>query len=363
METAVTPSAAPGPRLPSAPGRILVREVNWLGDLVISLPALRAVRLAWPKAQLSVLVKRELAGFFDGVPWVDEVIPFRVARGFGGWRDRWGIVTGLRARRFDLAVLFPNSFESAFWARLAGIRYRAGFARDGRGPLLTHAVRPAREILEAHQVHSYLHLLREALGVTGSAEDYAPVVHAPHREKMRAWLSERRERPGGPLVALAAAAAYGPAKEWPADRFAALIDRLCERHGAECVLVGAPGERVKCEQVAALSQHGALLAAGETGVGEALALLSLCDGFAGNDSGSMHVAGALGLPTVGLYGSTRADRTGPLGPKTKVLYHRIECSPCLERTCRFGHYQCLKEIAPEEVEAALVDLGALKQRA
>jgi heptosyltransferase-2 len=349
------------PRLPSPPEKVLVREVNWLGDLVMSLPALKAVRAAYPKARLTVQVRRELAGFFDGAPYVDEVLPFRVARGLGGWRDRWAIVRELRARRFDLAVLFPNSFESAFWARCAGIPARAGFARDGRGLLLTHAVRPTPEILETHQVHYYLYMLREALGLAGSPDDFAPAVHAPHREKMRAWLTERRERPEGPLVALAVAAAYGPAKEWPADRFAALIDRLAERHGAECVLVGAPGERAKCEQVAALSQRGALLAAGETGVGEAVALLSLCAGFAGNDSGSMHVAGALGVPTVGIYGSTRADRTGPLGPKTTALYRKIACSPCLERTCRLGHYQCLKEITPEDVETALAELCTLKR--
>jgi len=160
-------------------------------------------------------------------------------------------------------------------------------------------------------------------------------------------------------MALAVAAAYGPAKEWPADRYAALIDLLAERYGAECVLVGALGERRKCEEVVAASRHGALVAAGETSVGEAMALLSLCDGFAGNDSGSMHVAGAIGIPTVGLYGSTRPDRTGPLGPKTKILYHQIECSPCLARTCRFGHYECLKRITPAEVAEALGELGAV----
>lgn len=340
--------------------RLLVREVNWLGNVVISLPALKALRRAYPDAKLSILVKRELAGFFDGAPWMDEVIPFRISRGFGGWKDRRRLIAELRTRKFDLAVLLPNSFESAFWTWRAHIPARAGYARDGRGLLLTHKLRPSHQILEAHQVHYYLHLLRETLGIEGDPKDFAPHVHDGHREKMRAWLRERREQPEKKLIALAVAAAYGPAKEWPADFYAALIDRLAENHGAECVLVGAPSERAKCEQVAALSgKKGAILAAGETGVGEAIALLSLCDGFAGNDSGSMHLAGALGLPTIGIFGSTRADRTGPLGSRTKVLYHPLECSPCLERTCRFGHYSCLKQITPEEVEAALVELKAL----
>jgi heptosyltransferase-2 len=176
---------------------------------------------------------------------------------------------------------------------------------------------------------------------------------------MRGWLAARRRRSDKPLVALAVAAAYGPAKEWPAERFANVIDGLAEANGTECVLVGAPSERARCEETASASRAGAVIAAGETSVGEAMALLSLCDGFAGNDSGAMHVAGALGIPTVGLFGSTRPERTAPLGPRTHVLYHRIECSPCLERTCRFGHYECLKRIEVEEVTAALNELGAL----
>lgn len=348
-----------GTLLLPAPERILVRATNWVGDLVMSLPALKAVRQAFPAAKLVVLVKQELAGFFDGLAWVDEVLPRRLGRGLPGLADRWRMAQALREQRFDLAVLFPNSFDSAFWIWMSRIPRRAGFARHGRGWLLTHRAFPSGSLLETHQVHYYLQMLRETLSVDGRAEDCALECHAPHREKMRAWLAERRERPAGPLIALAAAAAYGPAKEWPAGHFVALIDRLAAHHGAECVLIGAPREREKCEQIAAQSEHGALLAAGVTGLGEAIGLLSLCAGFAGNDSGAMHLAGALGLPTVGIFGSTRADRTGPLGPRTKVLYRPLECSPCLERTCRLGHYECLKQITPEAVEGALAELGAV----
>ncbi|MCW8132564.1 MAG: lipopolysaccharide heptosyltransferase II [Planctomycetota bacterium] len=339
--------------------RVLVKEVNWLGDVVMSLPALRAVRQAYPKARLSVMIKKELASFFDGAAWIDEVIPYGLRKGLKGLADRRRIVAEIRARTFDLAVLFPNSFDSALWPTLARVPRRAGFARDARGLMLTHKTLPTAEIVETHQVHYYLFMLRKTLGIEGSSEAYAPDVHAPSAEKMRAWLAARRKRPGGRLIALAVAAAYGPAKEWPADLYARLIDELAERHGAECVLVGAPNEKRKSAEVAAAAKHGALVAAGETGVGEAMALLSLCDGFAGNDSGSMHVAGALGLPTVGIYGSTRADRTGPLGGRTSILYKQIECSPCLKRTCKFGHYDCLKKIAPGDVVRALEGLKAL----
>lgn len=341
--------------------RILVKELNWLGDMVMSLPALHALRRAFPQSKISVLIKRPLASFFDGADWLEEVIPYEVSAGLAGVSDRRKIVSALRDRRFDLAVLFPKSFEAAFWAALAGIPQRIGFSTQYRGVLLTDRVPFGAELRNQHQLFDYLHLLHRALGIDGDARDCAPEIHAPHREKMRTWLDERRRR-GGSLVALAAAAAYGPAKEWPVGHYASLIDLLAERHDCECVLVGGPPEVAKCEEVASASRHGALIAAGQTSVGEATALLSLCGGFAGNDSGSMHVAGALGIPTVGIYGSTNPSRTSPLGPRTKVLYDQIECSPCLERTCRFGHYDCLNRIGAERVVTALEQLGTFPPR-
>ena len=340
------------------PSRVLVKEVSWLGDIVMSLPALRAVRKAWPKAHLSVLIKKELASFFDGAAWIDEVIPYSLRKGFfNGISDRRKIVSDLKSRRFDVAVLFPNSFDSALWPAMARIPRRAGFARDARGVLLTHRAAATPAILEVHQVHYYLHMLNQSLGITGSPDDFKPDVDAAARQRMLDFLSTRRKRPAGPLIGMAVAAAYGPAKEWPAEHYARTIDLLTENFGAECVLVGAPSERRKSEEVVTRSKSGAILAAGETSVGEAMALLSLCDAFVGNDSGSMHVAGALGKPTIGIYGSTRFDRTGPLGAQTKILYKKIECSPCLKRTCRFGHYQCLWNIGPEEVLSELRALG------
>ncbi len=339
---------------------MVVKELNWLGDVVMSLPALRAVRRAFPESRLAVLVKRELAGFFDGFDGVDEVISYGVKPGVAGLADRLRVVSLVRAGRFDLAILFPTSFESAFWVAAARVPRRVGVVRDARGLLLTDRVPPEREANGTHQVHSYLRMLHEALGIEGSADDFALRAPESGRERMRSWLTTRRKRPDRRWIALAPAAAYGPAKEWPAERYAALVDRLDDAHGIESVLVGTPVERERCERIGAASRVGAVVAAGETSVGDLVALLSLASGFAGNDSGAMHVAGALGIPTVGLFGSTRPDRTGPLGVKTKVLYHRIGCSPCLDRTCRFGHYECLKRIAVDEVIGALGELGALR---
>ena len=344
------------------PQRILVKEVNWLGDVVMSLPALRAIRRAWPEAHLAILIKRELASFFDGAAWLDEVIPYSVGRGVSGLMDRRRIVGGIRTRQFDLGVMFPNSFESALWIAMAGIKRRAGYIADARGALLTLKASPSREALDRHQVNYWLAMVRDtrvAAGVADlTAKDFAIDVHGPHRERMREFLAANRNRAGSPIFAIAPAAAFGPAKEWPADRYGELIDLLAQHDDAEVVLVGAPSERAKCDEVASASKSGAIVAAGGTNIGELAALLSLCDGFIGNDSGCAHLAGALGIPTVAIFGSTNPDRTGPPGARTRVIYRKLECSPCLARTCRFGHYNCLTQVHAAELVDAIRSLRA-----
>lgn len=360
LESRAPALSAPAVMLEPPPGRILVKEVNWLGDLVMSTPALRAIRRAWPGAHLAVLIKKELASFFDGARWLDEVIPYSVGRGLSGFFDRRRIVGEIRSRRFDLGVLFPNSFESALWIAMAGVRRRAGFVADARGAMLTLKASPPPEAVTGHQANYWLAMVR-ATGVCVAdtrADDFAIDVHGPHRERMREWLAANRKRPGRPVFAIAPAAAYGPAKEWPADSYGALIDLIAQREDAEVVLVGASPERAKCEEVAAASKSGAMIATGHTNVGELIALLSLCDGFIGNDSGCMHLAGALGIPTVAIFGSTNPNRTGPLGPRTRVIYHKLECSPCLARTCRYGHYNCLTQIEPAELADAILAMRA-----
>lgn len=335
----------------------MVKEVNWLGDLVMSLPALRAIRRTYSDSTLAVLVKAELAGFFAGLRWVDEVIPYSVRQGMPGIRDRARIVASLRKRGFDLAVLFPNSFESALWVWLAGIPRRAGFIADGRGPMLTDKAAVTPAAMDAHQGNYWLEMVRGTLAADGDPADAGLEPDHSTRARMQLWLTERRHNPShGKLIAIAPSAAYGPAKEWPLASFASLIDSLASQTDAECVVVGSPGEQAKCEQVAASSRSGAIVAAGATDVAELIALLSLCDGFVGNDSGSAHLAAALGIPAIAIFGSTNPARTSPLGPRARVIYRSLECSPCLDRTCRFGHYNCLTQISPEEVADALAQM-------
>ena len=364
MEPSANAQVIPPPvsRVAPTPRRIVIKAVNWLGDVVMTLPAMRAVRRAFPEAYLAVLIKKELASFFDGDPRVDEVIPYSLASGLAGLNHRFKIVGELRSRHFDLGIAMPNSFQSALWLTAAGIPRRAGYALDKRGPILTHKAAPPPDAMDGHQSRYFLAMIRETLGVEGDPDDLAISPAPVHVASMREWLRNQRRRPDAPLIAMAPAAAYGPAKEWPAKNFASVIDGLAERIGAECVLVGAPSERAKCEEVAALTASGAMVSAGATNIGELIALLSISSGFVGNDSGCMHLAGALGIPTVAIFGSTNPLRTGPAGVRSRVIWHHLECSPCLARTCRFGHYHCLHQVEPQEALEALsaLEVGALR---
>ncbi|HEY2106396.1 MAG TPA: lipopolysaccharide heptosyltransferase II, partial [Candidatus Binataceae bacterium] len=320
------------------------------------LPTLAALRKAFPAARLSVLVDHGLAAFFDGAGWIDEIIPLRRSKRFAPL-ELARVVGQLRARRFDLAVVLPNSFVSALRVTLAGIPSRAGLIRDRRGWMLTNRAPPDGAMMNGHQMHYWLGMLKATLDVDADLAPIAPEVAPLHLDRMRQWLAARRNA-CPKLVAIAPAAAYGPAKEWPPSYYAALISSLAER-GVQSVLVGGAGDAAGCEAIAAAAACGAIIAAGQTNIGELMALLSLCDGFAGNDSGAAHLASSLGVPTVAIFGSTAPQRTGPLGPRTTILYKGLPCSPCLARTCRFGHYRCLRDITPNEALAALENLGAL----
>jgi heptosyltransferase-2 len=326
---------------------------------VLSLPALAALRAGCFDASIAVLVREELAGFFDGIEWIDEVIAYRLRRGFKQLEDQRKIVARIRQGRFELAVVFPNSVRSALWPMLAGVPIRAGYATNGRRFLLTHRATPTPDALRGHQRQYWLAMLDATLGISSTTAEifHRLEVSAASIFRMEKWLASRQIRDKAPLIAIAPGAAYGPAKEWPPTYYAELIDLLNTRVGAGCVLVGSHAERVKCEQIAAAARAKTMIAAGETTIAELKALLSLCDAFAGNDSGTMHLAAALGIPAVGIFGSTNPHRTGPIGPGAAVVYHPIECSPCLKRTCRFGHYQCLRGIKPEAIMAKLTTLG------
>jgi heptosyltransferase-2 len=301
--------------------QLLVRAPNWLGDAVMCLPALEAARHAAPQAQVTLALPAHLAELFAAAEDVDAVLP--IARRGAGPRSVLALAGAYREGKYDSALLLPNSFGSALAVWLARIARRAGYARAGRGWMLTDPVEADGRRRALHQVEYYFELVG-ALGAPADGFDRARRLRlaAPEaaRARVRGVLVAERVRPEAPLVVLAPCA-VGAGKEWPAERFGRLAALLWSR-GAEVALVGAPAERPKTAAAAGPARAAGasvLDLAGRNSVAEMAALFELAAGFVGNDSGPLHLAGALGLPALGVFVSTDPARYRPLGPRTAVL--------------------------------------------
>lgn len=332
--------------------KVLVRATNWLGDAVMSLPAIRAIRQIFPHAQIAVVARLQVADLYARETCIDRVIPYPAQTGL---RPRLEFAAGLRAEGFDGAILLQNAFDAALIAWLAGIPERIGYNRDGRGLLLTRAIRvPDPGDIPRHQRFYYLELLRRA----GMIERF-PVSEeirldgiAGARERGAAHLAALQV--SGPVIGISPGAAYGNAKRWLPERFA----ETAARFKAAVLVFGSPGERPLCEAVSAQLRHEGLEArnlAGQTTLREFIDLAAACRLFLTNDSGAMHVASALGVPTVAIFGATDDTTTGPTGLLARVVREHAECSPCLLRECPIDH-RCMTRVTTGRVAAVALQL-------
>ena len=326
--------------------RILVREVNWVGDAVLTLPALEALHARFPRAEITLLARPWVGGLFAGHPAVDRIIGYPSEDAHRGVRGRWRLTRELKGGRFDLAVLFPNSLDAALTPWLAGIPRRVGYPTDGRGWLLTHPVPSRSTGLARHQVERYVAIVR-ALGGDGTLSPRLPVTEEARR-KSDELLREEGIASTGPLVALNPGSVYGSAKRWPADRFAVLADSLVESRGATILLIGSGGERPVLNQVAAQMRRPAMNLGGRTDLVALVGVLERARLMLSNDTGAMHVAAAVGTPVLAVFGPTDPVATGPLGRCDRVVRVPVRCSPCLLRECPIDH-RCMTGVTVEEV--------------
>lgn len=339
---------------PHAPRRILLRAVNWVGDAVMSLPALEALGAACPQAGITVLARPWVAPLYEAHPAVQEVVLYERDR-HRGLAGRRRLAGELKRRGFDWAVLFQNAFDAAFIAWLARVPVRLGYACDARRLLLSHPLPRRPEVFAGHESSYYLHLLHGAgLAPAPPPEGVAPrlFLDPADRDWAGRWI-EQQGLAGRRLLGLAPGAAFGPAKCWPPEHFAATARELLAGEMDAVLLLGSAGEAPACEAVAR-ELAGAPLwnLAGRTSLGRALALLERLALFICNDSGLMHAAAALGVPTLALFGSTNPVATGPLGPRVRVIYHGLHCAPCKRPRCPLGTLECLRAIAPAEAVRA-----------
>ena len=312
-------------------GPLVVRSPNWLGDAVMALPAVRNLKTALVRDRLVVATPEKLAALWQACPFVDEVIALEKPKSLRVCASQ------LRAGKFESAVLLPNSLRAAAEVWLARIPHRAGHATSGRRLLLTRALPvPPRNPVRLHQRYYYLDLVA-ALG--GSSDDSLP---------------ELRREPTAPdsrqIVAICPGAEYGPAKRWPIENFLTVARHYVVKHNARIVLLGASGDAAIAEDFARQLPE-AENRTGKTSLAEFMAALASARVVLCNDSGAMHVASALGVPTVSIFGSTEPLLTGPLGPRNAVLRHHVPCSPCFLRECPID-FACMKSVTAEMAIAA-----------
>ncbi len=322
--------------------RLLIRAPNWVGDVVLSLAAVRDLRRSFPAARIEVLARAWVSDLYRAVSEVDAV---RESRGLRA------DVTAVRGA-FDAAVLLPNSFATALAVWAAGIPERWGYATDGRAPLLTRRPRVPRHVRGRSQMYYYRQMLA-GLGLdAGGPPDLS--LRCPE-----AWAARGAALLGddGPWLGVNPGAFFGTAKRWVPERYAAVGDRVSRKTGARVVILGGAGERPLGDAIAASMQTKPRVLCGETTLADLVGVITRLRALVTNDSGPMHVASALGVPLVALFGPTDWRETAPGGPRARLLREEVECAPCMLRECPIDH-RCMRRLTTDRVAEAALELWA-----
>ena len=334
--------------------KIMIRATNWVGDAIMALPALRAVRSRFPEAEIAIVARPYVADIYRDQQICDQLIHYDPRGTHAGLFGSERLAAELRALKFDVALLLQNAFDAAWLAWRAAIPERIGYARDGRSFLLTKAVPvPKHGEIPSHEKLYYLELVRRAGWLDSVPDDAFIGLNLPEEKRRSAeeFLSESGVRRGVLRIAIGAGASYGSAKCWPAARFAELANRLQSQSDADVILFGTAAEAAVSNAIAAEMRRPPMDLTGKTAIADLPALLSQCHLFIGNDSGAMHVAGAVGLPVVAVFGPTDPDGTAPVTPRCSIVQQRPYCSPCFLRRCPTDH-RCMKDVTADMMETA-----------
>lgn len=318
---------------------LLIRSPNWLGDACMAFPMVRAIKRGRPDMKITVLGPDKLEELWLSMPEVSRYIGKPAKEGLFAVAKRIK-ATGVH---FDAVVLCTNSTRSTLEIWLAGIPRRVGFKGSLRAKLLNQIIKePANDGTKEHHAHRYLRLAA-GIGADIKQDGLWDAGSAPASSD------------GTIRVGVCAGAEYGPAKRWPLERFAEVVNQVSAQHAQfRWQLFGAPGEKEMGEKLSAMLQAPHENLVGKTRLTELIAKLRQCQLLLTNDTGTMHLAAALGIPTVSIFGSTCPIETGPLGDRHIVIQHKVPCSPCFDRECRFGHYDCMTKVTPTEVAAAVL---------
>ncbi len=334
--------------------KILIRATNWVGDAFMALPALRAMRKRFPEAEIAIVGRPYVADIYRDQEICNQLIPYDPKGLHAGFSGRERLAAELRAQKFDVALLLQNAFDAAWLAWRANIPERIGYARDSRSILLTKAIPvPRQGEIPTHEKFYYLELVRRAGWLDSVPDETFIGLHVPEEKRRSAdeFLYQSGVRQGALRIAIGAGASYGSAKCWPPSRFAEVANRLQSGEDADVILFGTAAEASVSTAISAEMRRPSIDLTGKTAIADLPALLSQCHLFIGNDSGAMHVAAAVGLPIVAVFGPTDPDGTAPVTPRCSIVQQKPYCSPCFLRRCPTDH-RCMTVVTADMVEAA-----------
>jgi len=329
--------------------KIVLKCVNWVGDTILTTPTIRVIRRRFPAARITAIARPGVAALLRTNPDIDEV--WQEDRR-GGWGSALQLARRLRAERFDLGVAFPNSFAAALLLRLGRVQRRVGYARDGRALLLTDRVRVRPALLRDHEVRYHFHLL-SALG--GVPESLPPLVleeDAQARERMDRLIEAEGIAPNTPLIGVNPGAFYGSAKRWPPQRFAEIARRLIEATGGVVVLAGSQAEHSAAQEICDVVGDKAHNLSSRVPLIDLVSLIRRMTILVTNDSGPMHMAAALNVRTVAIFGATDWVKTAPWSENAVVVRRETACAPCLLRQCPIDH-RCMERVSVADVLEAI----------
>jgi heptosyltransferase II len=334
--------------------KILIRATNWVGDAILALPALRAVRNRFPEAEIEILARPYVADLYREQEICNQVISYDSQGKHAGILGRERLAAELRSLKFDVALLLQNAFDAAWLVWRAGIPERIGYARDGRGFLLTKPIPvPKTGEIPPHEKFYYLELLRRATWMDSLPDESFITLNVSESSSLGAeeFLAQSGVRPHSLRIAIGAGASYGSAKCWPPSRFAELANRLQSESDADVILLGTAAEAAVTRAISSELHRPPIDLTEKTSIGDLPALLSQCHLFIGNDSGAMHLAAGVGLPVVAVFGPTDPFGTAPVTSRCRIVQQKPYCSPCFLRHCPTDH-RCMLAVTPEMVEAA-----------
>ena len=331
--------------------KILLRAPNWLGDNVLVMPAVNALRKALPDSKITVMVKSSMADFWR-MTCVDDIIPFSFSKGFKGISERWLLAKKLKKQSFDSVLIFPNSFDSALVPWLARIPERVGWPTDGRGIFLNNKISKPVHLKDKQQFLTYIYLIEKWLGKEIQVDDE---VSLKIPDKEREIVGNEIEKLKNSVIGLNPGATYGSAKCWPAKYFADVAAKIHEEKNANIIIIGGPGDAKVCSEVFDLikkinsdAENWCKNISEKTSISLLAAWLEQCDFLITNDTGGMHVGAAVGTPVIAIFGPTDWSSTAPLGANHKLIKTEADCAPCLKRECPTDHH-CMTSLTTEKV--------------